>query len=344
MTKPKVHAIRNNNTEHCLEILNDNDEWIKLDEHDWIYVYELDGYMSTQEYAHFYNIPFVYTNICTIPYSEVARIEPHEYSSANSSNIKYYLDDYDNVLNLRGEIIGRKCDYFSNDPRHKLYLHYTPVDVQSLAQAINMANSSYTITLNNKPPSSDTCLLNSKDLWVQYDPTLRFQPKNYQWVEVIDQNHVKLDNKSYFLWDDILEVKFVKLNKTAITPTRKHATDAGLDFYTPLDYTDTYIQPNNFILVHTGIAIETPKGYMLKLLDNGKAIAITGSGVVDAGYEGEIVVKMYNTTDTVIRVSANQKICQGVYIPIATPKVKEVTLEEFRTNSDRGTTGGIHNL
>jgi dUTP pyrophosphatase len=163
-------------------------------------------------------------------------------------------------------------------------------------------------------------------------------------VDMLDDNRISIGDKTYFLWDDIPTVKYALLSEFAVEPTRKHLTDAGLDFCAPLDYPVTSVKPNSYILIGTKIAIETPKNYMLKLLDKGKSTHVTGSGVVDAGYEGEIVVKLFNTTDNVIMINPGQAICQGVYIPIATPKVEKVSLEELKNGSDRGSTGGIHSL
>lgn len=56
---------------------------------------------------------------------------------------------------------------------------------------------------------------------------------------------------------------------------------------------------------------------------------ITSEGVIDSGYTGSIVVKLYNNSDTDYTVGAGDKISQIVLLPIFTPELEQVeTLED----------------
>ena len=116
---------------------------------------------------------------------------------------------------------------------------------------------------------------------------------------------------------------------------------AGLDIYTPKA---VIAYPRSAITVDTGLHIEIPKGYVgflksksgLNVRNN-----ITGDGVIDAGYTGSIVVKLYNNGDDMHLFAAGDKLIQLVLLPIVTPDITEVgSINEFYgENTERGDTG-----
>jgi dUTP pyrophosphatase len=63
---------------------------------------------------------------------------------------------------------------------------------------------------------------------------------------------------------------------------------------------------------------------------------------VDAGYQGEILVKVANVTDVPLRFAAGEAVGQLVIMPVVTPAVEEVSAEEIHVDkSTRGGAGGI---
>ena len=68
---------------------------------------------------------------------------------------------------------------------------------------------------------------------------------------------------------------------------------------------------------------------------------LTSEGVIDAGYTGSIVVKLYNHSETDYVVNAGDKISQLVILPILSPVPKLVdSLEDTaRGNGGFGSTG-----
>ena len=101
----------------------------------------------------------------------------------------------------------------------------------------------------------------------------------------------------------------VTLDPGAIMPTRAHPTDAGLDLYALK-------------------AVTIPA--------RGHATVETGVHVIDEGYTGPIVVKLYNQGDEDVTIGAGQKLIQLVILPILTP---ELELAESLEDTDRGAGG-----
>ena len=133
-------------------------------------------------------------------------------------------------------------------------------------------------------------------------------------------------------------MKVVKLDNNATVPTRKHPTDAGLDFYS---LHTRIIPPNGTAILQTGIAIDIPVGYFGLLKPKGGSDFSIGAGVVDAGYQGEILVKVINHHTFAVPIYSGEAIAQLVVVPILTPNVEQVSYEEFQHTTDRGATGGI---
>ena len=133
----------------------------------------------------------------------------------------------------------------------------------------------------------------------------------------------------------------IKLDPGAYMPERAHVLDAGLDLRTPVDIV---VPAGGSAVVDTGVHVAIPMGYvgMLKSksglnIKNG----ITSEGVIDAGYTGAIVAKLYNNGNEDKKLKAGQKVTQLVVIPIATPELELVTVlpETERGDAGFGSTG-----
>lgn len=128
----------------------------------------------------------------------------------------------------------------------------------------------------------------------------------------------------------------IKLDSGAKMPTRAHETDAGLDIYAR--ETKTILAGKSEVF-DTGVHIELPKGTvgMLKSKSglNVKQ-GITSEGVIDVGYTGSIVAKLYNNSDKDYTVNAGDKITQLVILPILTPELELVDSLEDTERGDNG--------
>lgn len=133
-------------------------------------------------------------------------------------------------------------------------------------------------------------------------------------------------------------MKYTKLDPSAFDPTRNHSDDAGLDFYSIGSY---ITPPHGFKIVHTGIAIEIPKGFFALAKPKSRHDYMIGAGVIDEGYRGEILFKVLNPTDFILPIARGQAVGQLVLIPTIYPVLVEVGKEDFDGRTKRGTTGGI---
>ena len=133
----------------------------------------------------------------------------------------------------------------------------------------------------------------------------------------------------------------ITLDKGAKMPTRAHSTDAGLDLYAM----DTKIVPaKESAIFDTGVHVELPEG-TAGLLKSKSGLntkhGITSEGVIDVGYTGSIVAKLYNHSGTDYKVNAGDNITQLVIVPILSPELELVESlgETERGNKGFGSTG-----
>lgn len=135
----------------------------------------------------------------------------------------------------------------------------------------------------------------------------------------------------------------IYLEEGAKMPTRAHATDAGLDIYTP---ESIILYAGNSVEVDTGVHIEIPKGYC-GLLKSKSGLnvrhGITGEGVIDHGYTGSIAVKLYNNDrDSKLHFfEKGDKLIQLLIVPIETPELElvENVADLYGGETDRGDNG-----
>lgn len=148
------------------------------------------------------------------------------------------------------------------------------------------------------------------------------------------------------------KIRVLKLYPDAKLPTRKNPIDAGLDLYAYLPILDSLrgralrhsyiVNPTDIVIFKTGIAIEVPEGCVGWITNKGGSDYLIGGGIVDEGYKGELLIKVFNPTEDNVVIDHGQAIAQLLVIPIQRPKVKTVSKEEFYNEStDRGTDGGI---
>lgn len=136
----------------------------------------------------------------------------------------------------------------------------------------------------------------------------------------------------------------VKLDDGAKMPTRAHGTDAGLDIYAR---EDQIVPARGSAIFDTGVHIELPivtiggelfctVGMLKSKSGLNVKHGITSEGVIDVGYNGSIVAKLYNHSDTDYMVKAGDKITQLVILPILNPTP---LLVDSLDNTERGDNG-----
>lgn len=126
-------------------------------------------------------------------------------------------------------------------------------------------------------------------------------------------------------------------------PHRAHEIDAGADLLAAETVT---IMSQCSVAIKTGVAVDIPPGYVgLVFSRSGMATKRRlrlGNcvGVIDSGYQGEILVSVYNDNAEWLKeqvVNIGERIAQLVIVPIVTPKFRIV--DEFKAQSVRGDKG-----
>lgn len=126
------------------------------------------------------------------------------------------------------------------------------------------------------------------------------------------------------------------LDNGAYTPSRGHETDAGLDLRTPKAVT---VPAYGSAIVDTGVHVALPCGCAgLLVSKSGLNVkhSITSTGLIDEGYTGSIVVKLYNHGGEDHEFEAGDKVTQLVVMPVVCESLEQVSA--FRP-SERGDAG-----
>ena len=133
----------------------------------------------------------------------------------------------------------------------------------------------------------------------------------------------------------------IKLDEGAKMPTRAYPTDAGLDLYAR----ETQIVPaRGSAIFDTGVHVELPvgtTGFIKSKSGLNVRFGLQSEGVVDFGYSGSVVVKLFNHSECDYKVNKGDKISQLVILPILSPDLELVdSLEEHgRGNNGFGSSG-----
>lgn len=151
-----------------------------------------------------------------------------------------------------------------------------------------------------------------------------------------------MDDMVIKTWLDIdnMVIK-VRLDDGAYMPVRAHATDAGADLLTPFGFT---LMCHREMIVNTGVHIELPHGTCARVEPKSGLnvnVSILGWGLIDEGYTGPIVVKLYNFGKQTHYFGPGDKIAQLTVSPVCYPRFMQV--DEIgggeRGNAGFGSTG-----
>ena len=114
------------------------------------------------------------------------------------------------------------------------------------------------------------------------------------------------------------KMKIKKLNERAIIPTYGTEFAAGADLYS-CEENEIKIAAGETRIIHTGIAMEIPQGYVGLIyarsgLSTKRGLAPANKvGVIDADYRGEIMVALYNQSGAEQTVGIGERVAQIVF-------------------------------
>ena len=153
-----------------------------------------------------------------------------------------------------------------------------------------------------------------------------------------------------------MEIKIKRLTPTAQIPKKNFTSDAAFDLY--LDAPDAIyhewnggvevkaaqgikIRPNETVMLHTGIAMETPVGYYAAIYARSGLACKQGLrpancvGIIDAAYRGEVMVALHNDSTETRIVHHGDRIAQMAILPVLDVKLVESdNLSETERGSD----------
>lgn len=137
------------------------------------------------------------------------------------------------------------------------------------------------------------------------------------------------------------KIKF-QLDEGAFVPEKAHKEDAGFDIKSP----NTYVVPlKSSVVINTGVHVELPKntvGMIKSRSGLNVRYGIQAEGVIDVGYTGSLIIKLYNSSKENYVVSAGDKIAQLVIIklkPCYGTKIVKSIKSGKRGNNGFGSTG-----
>ncbi len=136
-------------------------------------------------------------------------------------------------------------------------------------------------------------------------------------------------------------VRFQKLDPRAVAPAYGSAAAAGADLYAVMD-TPLTLAPGETALVHTGLAVEIPDGFVGLVcarsgLATKRGLAPANKvGVIDADYRGEVMVALHNHGAEPQTIDHGERVAQLLLMPYLTAVYEQA---EDLSATDRGAGG-----
>ena len=127
------------------------------------------------------------------------------------------------------------------------------------------------------------------------------------------------------------------LDEGAFAPEYAHSTDAGMDLRTPKT---VRVPAHSSAIIDTGVHLQIPNnfvGFLKSKSGLNVKHGILSEGVIDCGYTGSIVAKLYNHSNTDYVFQKGDKITQLVILTCATGALLE-HVESF-DETERGDNG-----
>lgn len=118
----------------------------------------------------------------------------------------------------------------------------------------------------------------------------------------------------------------VKVYEGGYLPRRAHFDDAGIDLFTPIEF--TLGAKGGSKVIDLLVAFQIPIGYFGKLesksgLNVTDNVQTTG-GVIDSGFRGTVKVRVTNNGNKPYTFKKGQKLTQMVLIPVGLADIEQV--------------------
>ncbi len=166
--------------------------------------------------------------------------------------------------------------------------------------------------------------------------------------EQINNNKKELITEQNFLFstkaegkDNLASIRFERISKNAILPTRAYQDDIGFDLYAIDYYT---LLPGERAGIKTGLKLALPKGYAGLIWDRSSSAKNgihTLGGVFDPGFRGEMIIHLINLSADILQISPGKKIAQLLIQKTETPQIIEAKIDNDseRNEKSHGSSG-----
>jgi dUTP pyrophosphatase len=140
-----------------------------------------------------------------------------------------------------------------------------------------------------------------------------------------------------------MQIKIKRIDKSLPLPQYQTGGAVAFDLYSRVDMT---IAPKTLERLPTNVIIATPKGYMLEIKDRSSTLKKKGllvtTGYIDQDYCGEtdeILLQVYNISDTEVKVEKGERLGQGAFIKVEIAEWAETDMMDSSSRGGFGSTG-----
>ena len=157
----------------------------------------------------------------------------------------------------------------------------------------------------------------------------------------VDDLQKQFDSESQSIVDTKVPLRFINDSENK-NPEYAYQSDSGFDLRSS---EDIWIHPNDRNLIPTGMRFDIPEGYEIQVRSksglalNQGLMVLNSPGTVDSGYQGEIKVIMFNTTNEKVKIEKGQKMAQAVLCPVVSGKWVDLIRVENINDKDRNSNG-----
>ena len=157
----------------------------------------------------------------------------------------------------------------------------------------------------------------------------------------VDDLQKQFDSESQSIVDTKVPLRFINDSENK-NPEYAYQSDSGFDLRSS---EDIWIHPNDRNLIPTGMRFDIPEGYEIQVRSksglalNQGLMVLNSPGTVDSGYQGEIKVIMFNTTNQKVKIVKGQKVAQAVLCPVVSGKWVDLIRVENINDKDRNSNG-----
>jgi len=170
------------------------------------------------------------------------------------------------------------------------------------------------------------------------EPTsVMYSHKDEDWLS-IKQLYKKI-TKGKKMKQPTLKIKKLYPNVQLPTPAYATSGSAGIDLYATVSVRT--IEPDQVVTANTGIAVSIPEGYVGLIMPRsglGTKGLVLGNltGVIDSDYRGEIILQLWNRSNTPILIKNLDRVAQMLIVPVAQPTIEVVDELDATERGDKG--------